>query len=1019
VSLPGRPNSHAVALVRYHPPVPEADLDTQFGDDPSLQSSSSPRVVTARPLERGEVVGRYLVLERLGVGGMGEVYAAYDAELDRKIAIKLLLPSKGDGSTTSGPAGRLQREAQAMAKLDHPNVVTVYDVGKHDIRVFVAMEYVDGGTLADWMDAGRDGHGRPHAWRLVIERFLAAGEGLAAAHTAGLIHRDFKPANVLVGRDGSIRVADFGLARRATREPGAEPPASAPVDDEPDSAGTSPNVALSKTLAPEDLYSLGLTSAGRATLSDSLSMRMTATGATLGTPAYMAPEQYGQGGDVDARADQFSFCVALWEALYGERPFGGDNLHVLMFAIAQANLREPPSNSDVPTWIRRVLVRGLARDPARRWPDMHALLTELRTDPSERRRKLGLIAGGLLLVGGLVGGLIATRPDAILQAPPCMGAAAAFGDALSPTRREAIGDRFATFEKQWAHDIGERLPAQLDAWALAWQAAWTDTCEDTHVRSEQSAELLDRRMLCLDRQRRSFIGIVDALGKADEALARRADKLLHELELAACSDSEALLRITALPDDPAKVAAIERADAVLSNARQLYLAGGYLPSQMLLASQRTDVAELDYAPLSATFEQLHGRLAMSLDDLSGGEQALERAFGLALQAGDDYRAIKITRSLAYELKEQDRNDESMRWLAIGMALANRLDDDRLRGELELGRSQALAGAGDFTAAEVSAQAAHDLFVRVHHDEAVIGDALYLLGLSSYRAGRYDETITRLEQARKAWAANIGPRHPRTQAALGLLGGTARAKGDYAQARAYFEEALAIAVGNHNEGHIQTTDAMMNFAVALADLGELDEAIRRVEEVLAIRRAQPEPVAIGIGRTQANLAQLQRKAGRIDEAWVNIRESEALIREALGPDHPDLSTFAYMRAMIEYERGELAQAQQDIAEALRIGELKYGADHPLLLEIHTDGAKIALARGQLDEAVRWLGKQPTADADPLWVGEYEFVQAQLHLKQKRKAEAVAAAARAKQLFVGVGPGAAKQLADVEAWLREHG
>jgi serine/threonine protein kinase/tetratricopeptide (TPR) repeat protein len=999
--------------------VPEADLDTQVGDD-RQQDSSSARGVTARPLERGEVVGRYLVLERLGVGGMGEVYAAYDAELDRKIAIKLLLPSKGDGSTSSGPAGRLQREAQAMAKLDHPNVVTVYDVGKHDIRVFVAMEYVDGGTLADWIDVGRDGHGRPHPWRLVLERFLAAGEGLAAAHAAGLIHRDFKPANVLVGRDGSIRVADFGLARRASREPEAEPNASmTPVSKDHPAPALPDAVVSDATLPASDVLPLGLASIGRTSLSNSLSMRMTVTGATLGTPAYMAPEQYGQ-GDVDARADQFSFCVALWEALYGERPFNGDNLHVLMFAIAQGRLSEPPSSSDVPAWIRRALVRGLARDPARRWPDMRALLTELRTDPSERRRKLGLTAGGVVLVAGLVGTVIALRPDPIVAEPPCMGAAAAFGDALSPEQRDAIGDRFATFDKPWAHDIADRLLPQLDAWVLDWQAAWTDSCEDTHVRSEQSAELLDRRMLCLDRQRQSFVGVIDALSKADEALARRADKLLDELDLATCSDSEALLRITPLPDDPAKVAAIERADAVLSSSHGLYLLGQYRPAVLLLEGQRAVVTELDYAPLSATFEQLRGRLAMNLDDPSGGERALERAFTLALQAGDDHRATKIARSLGYELKEQDRNVEALRWLAIGGALAERLDDDSLRGQLQITRSQALAGNGDYLGAETAAQTAYDLLSRAQPDDAVVGDALYLLGLASHRAGRNDEAVQRLEQARKAWASDIGPRHPRTGAALNLLGITSRTKGDYVQAQTYFEEALALLVSTYGEGSFQNTDAMMNLSVALADQAKFDESIALLERVLEIRRAQPEPIAMGIGRTQANLAQIQRKAGRLDQAYVNIREGEALIRDALGPDHPDLITVTHMRAMIEFERGEFGEAERNIAESLRLSEITYGGSNPLMLELHVDAAKIALARGQLREAVRVLGELPVSDElDPMWIGEYEFVQAQLQLGLKREAEALAAAERAKQLFVKVGPGAANQLEAVEAWLREHG
>jgi tetratricopeptide (TPR) repeat protein len=617
--------------------------------------------------------------------------------------------------------------------------------------------------------------------------------------------------------------------------------------------------------------------------------------------------------------------------------------------------------------------------------------------------------------------VIATRPDPVEIEPPCMGSAAAFGDALSPARREAVEDHFAKFEQAWAHDVGDRLLPRLDAWAQDWQAAWTDSCEDTHVRNEQSAELLDRRMLCLDRQRREFIGVVDALSKADASLARRADELVGELELATCSDNEALLRITPLPDDPAAVKAIEWANAVLSNGNGLFLAGHYKEAVMLLENVRAQVTELDYAPLSATFEQLRGRLAMNLDDPKGGELALERAFMLALKAGDEYRAIKVARALGHELKEQDRNTEALRWLSIGTALAERLDDDALRGELEIARSQALSNDGDYAGAEASAQAAYDLLSKARPDSAVVGDALYLLGVASHRAGRNDETMARLEQARKAWTSDIGPRHPRTQAALNLLGIAARTKGDYAQAQIYFEEALAIAVGNYGEGHIQTTDAMMNLAVVVADQGKFDDAIARIEKVLAIRRAQPEPVAIGVGRTLANLAQLQRKAGQLEAAHTNIQEGDAVIRAALGADHPDLITVAHMRAMIELERGELVEAERNIAESLRIAELKLNPDNPAMLELHIDAAKIALARGQVREAERMLGTLPEAraDIDRLYIGEYEFTAAQIHQTLGREDEARAAAERAKQEFVSVGEGAARQLEEVEAWLRKHG
>jgi hypothetical protein len=336
------------------------DLDeTALGE--TAASTTSPDSRPFSDLDRGDQVGRYLILSRLGAGGMGVVYAAYDPELDRKLAIKLLHVQSGASRATQGRE-RLLREAQAMAQLTHPNVIAVHDVGTLGDRVFVAMEFVEGRTLEDALPEASEG------WRGVLELFLPAGRGLAAAHSAGLIHRDFKPENVMVGDDGRVRVLDFGLARAQQQRE------ETPVLEE---------------LPP---------SASRSRAS---SARLTQTGAVMGTPAYMAPEQH-LGLSTTAATDQFSFCVALHEALFGERPFPGETLAALAFNVTEGRRRGAPKASTVPGWLRRAVNRGLDVDPERRWPSMEALLTALEHfRVLEQRRRRLLIAGGSFVVAGL------------------------------------------------------------------------------------------------------------------------------------------------------------------------------------------------------------------------------------------------------------------------------------------------------------------------------------------------------------------------------------------------------------------------------------------------------------------------------------------------------------------------------------------------------------------------------------------------------------------------------------------
>jgi serine/threonine protein kinase len=316
-------------------------------------------------LEPGGLVGRFVILAPLGRGGMAEVHLAHDPKLDRRIALKFL------HERSSEHTPRLLREAQALGRLAHPNVVAIHDVGTHDDRVWLAMEFVEGETLAAW--SGQSGAPRP--WRRVLELLAGAGRGVVAVHAAGLVHRDLKPSNFMIGNDGRVRVMDFGLVRAAAT---------------PSHAGGS----------------------------DELFATLTHRGELLGTPAYMAPEQF-LGQSVDARTDQFSFCAVAWRALYGERPFAGDSMTELRYAVIHGRRRSPRRGSDVPAWLRDVIARGLAADPAARWPSMEALLDALAS--GRRRasvRRLGVALAAIVVLGG--SGFALKRCDRTLPADPIL-----------------------------------------------------------------------------------------------------------------------------------------------------------------------------------------------------------------------------------------------------------------------------------------------------------------------------------------------------------------------------------------------------------------------------------------------------------------------------------------------------------------------------------------------------------------------------------------------------------------------
>ncbi|ACY16791.1 serine/threonine-protein kinase [Haliangium ochraceum] len=356
--------------------------------DPTIPEPSE-SYDTALPTE-SDRLGRFMILHRLGAGGMGVVYAAYDDALDRKIAVKIMYPRSEDAARSTM---RLRREAQAMAKLSHPHVVQVYEVGEYEGRVFLAMEFINGDTLDAWQRAPlREGEAA-RSWRDIVDIHVQAGQGLAAAHRAGFVHRDYKPSNVLVDGDGRARVLDFGLVRQGG------------------SSEQRPGPDLERVMAEEFMSDQSV-----------LDEVLTHEGAILGTPAYMAPEQV-TGQPVSARSDQFSFCVVLFEALYGINPFASPTLGARILRIMSDSVAEPPPGTAVPPWLHDVVVRGLRSNPDERWPSMEALLDALVSEPVDsvrlaavvRRSRQPLLLGALAFAAVAVVTLLAHDHVAGLQ----------------------------------------------------------------------------------------------------------------------------------------------------------------------------------------------------------------------------------------------------------------------------------------------------------------------------------------------------------------------------------------------------------------------------------------------------------------------------------------------------------------------------------------------------------------------------------------------------------------------------
>ena len=878
-------------------------------------------------LASGMNLGRYVVLEKLGSGGMGVVYTAYDPQLDRRIALKLLRTRR----RVDQDRGRddLLTEAQALARLSHPNVVTVHDVGLIDDALFVAMEFIDGQTLRIWQEApGRD-------FDDILRTYAKAGEGLAAAHAAGLVHRDFKPDNVMVTEDGRVVVLDFGLARLAGPAEGEDPMGTTggrrdPAHPEdPDESPTPAAIDPRADGDPHDPHDMGPpterinlrpspSSWPPGTKSNPAGLAAVTHAKILGTPAYMSPEQH-LGRRVGARSDQFSYCVALWEALYGASPFAGTTPAERAMYVTEGT-RSTAGRRVGPSAVRSALDRGMAVDPALRFPDMGALLAAL--DPEQRkRRRLGLGLGiGLLLAAGT--GYALAAGSAEREAPSaCADAGHRAGELWNADLAKAWRARVEGSGVADADRIANKSIGTLDDWRRRYEAAARESCsERRELASEDASGLsaLADRDRCLDRALVEYQQTLAVLQESRGASLRRTPVLLAALpEIEACGAGASEMGDALAADDP-RAAVRDELEAKLARVRALSKAGRYEDAGRLAQEVSVEAQEAQLRKTEAEARLLYAVQRLDLDRAHEARELLWVALTAAERADDDERRLKVWDALIQAEGKAGRFDEAQLAAAVARGIAERMNAPRSLASIErnLGTIQFFAGRLR-DAEEHLTRAVQDPAMARDPNRDTHASAYNNLGLVARDLGKLDEAIAHTERAREIWREFFGPRHPAVAIAtmnLGTIYDTQRA---YDKAIAAYREAREIFVESVGPQSLDVGYCDEAVGISLAELERFDEALEahhRAQEVF--RAAGPDGQA-DLAMSFDNVGTLHFMRGEWEASLASHTRALEEWTEALGTEHPDLSYPLIGIGRVHLERGREGQARQALDRALTL------------------------------------------------------------------------------------------------------
>lgn len=913
-------------------------------------------------LGEGTRIGKYTLLRRLGAGGMGVVYAARDGELARDVALKLLREDRGGNVALET---RLQREAQAMAKLAHESVARVFDVGTYEGHVFLAMELIDGVTLGDWLAR------ESHSWREIVDVYRAAGRGLAEAHAAGIIHRDFKPGNVMIDRRGRVVVTDFGLARSADIRADAsdgDAPASNRIDD-----------------------------------------RLTRDGALVGTPRYMAPEQLAR-KDATALSDQFAFAVSVYEGVAGTAPFRGDTTGRVLEEI-QAGRITPARMAG---WLRRVLVRAMAADPARRFPSMEALLAALDRGRKRPARLalgagvLGLAAGSAALAAMLGGGT---------SRPSCERAAERVSAVWTPLVKSRVMTELPRLRPGFGAQTARRVVARLDDYARQLGAQRIAACKLT-VGETPAAKVYDP--VCLDDELRSLEKVASAFAdSATPELVDHADDMLGQL-----TDCDRSAAQAAVPPEPAQRAAVNKLRDSLADADVLVGRGDYAGARTALVPVVASARQLGYGPALAEALQRLGHVELQLEDPKAGADLTEAA-KLAASARDDRSAVRAWTDLLTAAGNQpDHPDLFTTTVVAAETEAARTGAPGDQAAIDLVKGHSFAQSGKLAEGLEACQRALATLTKLHGDIALeLRPALHCLGQIDEEKGDYPAARDWLGKALAIDRNVLGDDHPETAEDLQTLGELELRTGNFKHGLELATQAIAVRERAFGAESDAVAKSEVTIANLLIDSGHPEEALPHVQRGIAIATKNHGPDSAYVAPAYASLGTAYTDMKRRDEA-VALFERAIAINERIGKqDSLGITLINLADVLINAKKYD--QALRVSRRAIVALEAGMGKDSPIVGFGLYDTARCLNHLGKPAEALPLLERAvamtdpKTSDPNTVAIFEYELARSLwMTGGDHKRALTLAHDAHAKLVAIGNTAGTASVLSDLDGWLATH-